>query len=344
MQRALQSHTPKALAIRLLVLASLIAGARAAASPLASAVDSVDITVSDMDRAVEFYTRVLSFEKVRETEVAGETYENLEGVFGVRMRVARLQLGDEFIELTEYLAPKGRPITAGARSNDRSFQHIAIIVSDMDKAYAWLRQNKVEQASSGPQRLPNWNRNASGIKAFYFKDPDGHPLEILQFPPDKGAEKWHRPSAKLFLGIDHTAIVVGDTDASLRFYRDLLGMRIAGESENYGTEQEHLNNVFGAHLRITSLRAGSGPGVELLEYLSPRDGSLFPMDEHANDVIHRQTVLITKSADEAARDLLLAKVNFVSSGVIANQKDELGYTTAFIVRDPDGHAVEIEQK
>lgn len=332
------------LAIKFLLIASLVGGARAAASPLASAVDSVDITVSDMDRAVDFYSRVLSFKKVRDTEVAGEAYENLEGVFGVRMRVVRLQLGDEFIELTEYLAPKGRPIAAGARSNDRSFQHIAIVVSDMDKAYAWLRQNKVEHASSGPQRLPDWNRNASGIKAFYFKDPDGHPLEILQFPPDKGAEKWHRPSAKLFLGIDHTAIVVGDTEASLRFYRDLLGMRIAGESENYGTEQEHLNNVFGAHLRITSLRAGSGPGVELLEYLSPRDGSPFPLDEHANDVIHRQTVLITKSGDQAARELLLAKVNFVSSGVIANQEDELGYGTAFIIRDPDGHAVEIEQK
>jgi catechol 2,3-dioxygenase-like lactoylglutathione lyase family enzyme len=302
------------------------------------------MTVSDMDRAVDFYCRVLSFKKVSDTEVAGETYENLESVFGVRMRVVRIQLGNEFIELTEYLAPKGRPISLGARSNDRSFQHIAIIVGDMDQAYAWLRQNKVEHASTGPQRLPDWKKNASGIKAFYFKDPDGHPLEILQFPPDKGAERWHRPSDNLFLGIDHTAIVVGDTEGSLRFYRDLLGMQIAGESENYGTEQEHLNNVFGAHLRITSLRAGSGPGVELLEYLSPRDGSPFPLDEHANDVIHRQTVLVTKSADQAARDLLLVKVNFVSSGVIANQKNELGYSTAFIVRDPDGHAVKLEQK
>src|SRR5215469_6144585 len=268
MRRALQSRTPKVLAIGFLLLASLIAGAQAAPSPLASAVDSVDITVSDMDRAVDFYSRVLSFKKVRDSEVTGETYENLEGVFGVRMRVVRMQLGDEFIELTEYLVPKGRPITAGARSNDRSFQHIAIIVSDMDKAYAWLRQNKVEQISSRPQRLPNLNRNAAGIKAFYFKDRDGHPLEILEFPPDKGAEKWHQPSDKLFLGIDHTAIAVDDTEASLHFYRDLLGMRIVGESENYGAEQEHLSNVFGAHLRITSLRAGAGPGVELLEYLS----------------------------------------------------------------------------
>src|SRR5215469_14458763 len=190
MQRALQSCTPKGLAIMFLLLASLVASARAAARVLASAVDSVDMTVFDMDRAVDFYSRVLSFKKVSDTEVAGETYENLEGVFGVRMRVVRMQLGDEFIDLTEYLAPKGRPIRVDARSNDRSFQHIAIIVSDMGKAYAWLRRNKVEHASTGPQRLPDWNKNAAGIKAFYFKDPDGHPLEILQFPPDKGAEKW----------------------------------------------------------------------------------------------------------------------------------------------------------
>ena len=345
MLRTIQSRMPKLLAIQSILFAILLVYARADNRPLAAAIDSIDMTVSDMDRAVDFYSRVLSFKKVWDAEVAGESYENLEGVFGVRMRVVRMQLGDEFIELTEYLAPKGRCIKADARNNDRSFQHIAITVSDVDRAYAWLRQNKVEHASTGPQRLPDWNKNAAGIKAFYFKDPDGHPLEILEFPPDKGAEKWHRPSDKLFLGIDHTAIVVSDTEQSLHFYRDLLGMRIVGESENYGTEQEHLNNVFGAHLRITSLRASSGPGVELLEYLSPRDGSPFPVDEHANDVIHRQTVLVTKSADQAARDLSLAKVNFVSSGVIANQKgDELGYSTAFIVRDPDGHAVEIEQK
>ena len=334
----------KLLAIRFVVLVSLVAGARGQVRPLVTAIDSVNMTVSDMDRALDFYSRVLSFQKIGDTEVAGEAYENLEGVFGVRMRIVRMQLGDEFIELTEYLAPKGRPIPTGARSNDRSFQHIAIIVSDMDKAYTRLRQNKIEHASSGPQRLPDWNQNAAGIKAFYFKDPDGHPLEILQFPPDKGADKWRRASDKLFLGIDHTAIVVGDTDASLRFYRDVLGMRIAGESENYGTEQEHLNNVFGAHLRITALRAATGPGVELLEYLSPRDGSPFPADERANDVIHRQTVVVTRSAEQAARDLRSAKVNFVSSSVIANQKDQLGYRAAFIVRDPDGHAIVIEQK
>ena len=78
----------------------------------------------------------------------------------------------------------------------------------MDKAYALLRKHKVEHASTGPQRLPDWNKNAGGIKAFYFRDPDKHWLEILQFPPDKGDQKWQKKE-KLFLGIDHTAIVVG---------------------------------------------------------------------------------------------------------------------------------------
>jgi catechol 2,3-dioxygenase-like lactoylglutathione lyase family enzyme len=326
-----------------LLVASLTL-AQAPRDSLVSAVDAVNMTVSDADRAVEFYSQVLHFEKLSDTEVAGETFEQLEGVFGLRMRVVRMRLGEEYIQLSEYLAPKGRPIPADARSNDRSFQHIAIIVSDMDKAYAWLRKNKVEHASSGPQRLPDWNKNAAGIRAFYFKDPDGHPLEILEFPADKGLEKWHRKSGDLFLGIDHTAIVVEDTDSSLKFYRDLLGLHVAAESENYGSEQEHLNNVFGAHLRITSLRSQSGPGVELLEYLTPRSGQPFPADEATNDIVHRQTEVVTANAQAAAQKFASAHSRFVSSGVVTESDGQMGFRKAFLVRDPDGHAILIEEK
>src|SRR6185503_18190430 len=186
------------------------------------------MTVSDMDRSVAFFTDVLTFETVSDIEVAGEEYDRLQGLFGTRQRIVRLRLGDEQIELTEYLAPRGRPLPVDSRSNDRWFQHVAIIVSDMDAAYARLRQHKVEHASPEPQRLPDWNVAAGGIKAFYFKDPDGHPLEILQFPAGKGDPKWQMAKNNLFLGIDHTAIAVTDTDTSLSFYRDRLGLRVAG--------------------------------------------------------------------------------------------------------------------
>ena len=304
-------------------------------------IGTILITVGDMDRSLDFYSNVLTFEKVSDTELAGDDVEHLFGVFGARVRVVRMKLGDESVELVQFLAPHGRSIPVDSRSNDLWFQHIAIIVSDMDRAYQVLRQNKVEHASSGPQRLPDWNKNAGGIKAFYFKDPDEHPIEILEFPEGKGDPKWHRGTDRLFLGIDHTAIAVSDTDTSLKFYRDLLGLRVAGESENYGTEQEHLNNVFGAHLRITALRAPTGPGIELLEYLSPRDGRPFPVDEHSNDLVHRETILVTPDADAAASQLVAARVKFVSSGVVANHMQVLDFIKAFLVRDPDGHPIEI---
>ena len=315
---------------------------------LIQAVDSVGFTVSDVDRSAEFFSKVLSFEKVSDVEVTGDDYEHLQGVFGLRMRVVRMRLGDEFIELTEYLAPRGRPIPPDSHSNDRWFQHIAIIVSDMDRAYLWLRKNKVEHASTGPQQLPDWNKNAGGIKAFYFKDPDGHALEILQFPEGKGDEKWQRlakqDAGKLFLGIDHTAIVIGDTDASLKFYRDTLGMRVAGESENYGIEQERLNNVFGARLKITGLRAASGPGIEFLEYLAPGDGRLPPKDKKANDLIHWQTKLRTNDIESAAVKLRENRFNFVSSGIIHFTEPVLGLKRSFLVQDPDAHAMQLVER
>jgi catechol 2,3-dioxygenase-like lactoylglutathione lyase family enzyme len=313
-------------------------------SVLVAAVEGVGLTVADMDRSVAFYTNVLAFEPVSDVEVVGDAYEYLQGIFGLRMRVVRLRLGDECIVLTEYLTPRGRPAPVDARSHDRWFQHIAIIVSDMERAYQWLRRHKVQHVSTGPQRLPDWNPKAAGIQAFYFKDPDGHALEILQFPPGKGEQKWHRPTEKLFLGIDHTAIVVGNTETSLRFYRDVFGLQVVGESENYGTEQEHLNNVFGARLRITTLRAAAGPAIEFLEYLTPRDGRPMPADTRANDLVHWQTTLVLPNIDAAAQQVRAGNFPLISAGVVTLPEPALGFTQGMLVRDPDGHVMQLIAK
>jgi catechol 2,3-dioxygenase-like lactoylglutathione lyase family enzyme len=296
------------------------------------ALKGIGMTVDDMDRSLKFYTGVLPFERISDVEVASRDYERLERVFGLRMRVVRLRLGTEFLELTDFLTPRGRPYPYDTRANDRWFQHIAIVVSDMDRAYAHLRRHNVEHASTGPQTLPASNKAAGGIRAFYFRDPDGHFLELIQFPPGKGDQRWQRSNGKLFLGIDHTAIVVANTEASLGFYRDTLGLRIAGGSENRGDEQEHLNNVEGAHLRITALRGASGPGVELLEYLAPRDGRPLPRDMRANDLAFWRIVM----NGPLPRSLEQRGVTMVA---IPDRK--LGFGAAAFVRDPDGHTVEL---
>jgi catechol 2,3-dioxygenase-like lactoylglutathione lyase family enzyme len=319
-----------------------IPGALAADSPApVRAIESISVPVGDLDRSVAFYRDVLGFTQTADREMVGDGYEHLYGVFGARIRVITLKLGEETLKLEQFIAPAGRPIPVDSRSNDRWFQHIAIIVTDMDRAFAWLRSKHVEFASAGPQLLPQWNPNAGGISAFYFRDPDGHNLEVLHFPPGKGDPKWQAADGRLFLGIDHSAIVVADTDASLAFYRDTLGLKVAGASENYGIEQERLNNVFGARLRITALRAAQGPGVELLEYLAPRGGRPMPIDTQSNDLWSWH---IDMTADVAAADGVIRGRHYayVSPGPV-----NLGLENArwsLLLRDPDGHATLLDTR
>ena len=326
----------------LLGVALLAVGLRGHAADAVTAVDSVAISVGDLDSQIAFYADVLSFRLESQTEVAGDGYEHLYGVFGARVRIARLALGEEHLELMEFVAPRGRPVPVDSRSNDGWFQHVAIIVSDMDRAYAWLRDHGVAHASTAPQRLPDWNPNAGGIEAYYFRDPEGHNLEVLHFPEGKGADKWHRPTDALFLGIDHTAIAITNTDTSLAFYRDALGLRVAGASENYGPEQERLNNVFGARLRITALRADAGPGIELLEYLAPRTGRPMPVDSGANDLWYWQVNLRTAGISGADEAIRRGHYTYVSPGIVDLPQRELDFERGLTVRDPDGHALRFQ--
>lgn len=308
------------------------------AAAIVTSVRAVEVVVSDLERSRAFF-ELLGFTTLREEELSGPAEEQRTGIPGARVRRLELALGTERLALRQFITPvDGRPVPRDSRGNDLWFQHVAIVVRDMDRAYGWLRAHHVAHVSSGPQTLPRWNRVAAGIQAFYFADPDGHTLEIIHFPKGKGAPRWQTATACTrkpvelcqFLGIDHTAITVSDTDQSLAFYRDRLGLRLAGESENYGPEQEHLNGVFGARLRITTLRASSGPGIELLEYLSPRGGRALPIEARSNDLTHWQVDLETPNA-----------AALWSTGSVS-QKQRGGPATSTreaLMRDRDGHAL-----
>jgi len=310
----------------------------AEAVPRVRAVGCIALTVQDLDRSLEWYQHVLDAKPLGlEREEEGEALERRTGIFAAHTRSRQLAIGQECLELTEFLAQKGRPAPVDSHSNDRWFQHVAIVVADMDRAYGRLKAAHVEYASASPQRLPDWNPGAGGIRAFYFKDPDHHVLELIWFPVGKGNPVWQRrEGGAVFLGIDHTAIAVDDTDRSLRFYRDVLGLRESGHSENWGPEQERLNGVFGAHLRITQVRAPDGPGIELLEYLTPRDGRPYPGGERASDLIHWHTTVVTENLASVNRALLGAHTEFVS--LPSTPPDP---SRPVRVRDPDGHVVEL---
>ncbi len=308
----------------------------------ASAVSKVSITVSDLEEAVKFYTTVLPFEKVGENELKGKAIERLFGISdpGLKINAALLKLGNESIELMQFHAAQaGRSIPHDSHSNDLWFQHIAIVVNDMEKAYKRVAAYKVEHVSTAPQTLPDYIPAAAGISAFYFRDLDDHNLELIYFPEGKGDPRWQNQKDKIFLGIDHTAIGIDETDKSLPFYEELLGLKVAGNSENFGTEQEHLNQVFGARLLITGLRAQDGIGLEFLDYIAPPGGRAYPADSRPNDLWHWHTSINVKDASALYRKAQDLNYDVISSGLVDLRNTGLDAKSGFLVRGPDGHAV-----
>ena len=311
-------------------------------------VASVSITVGDVERSTDFYTTILGCIKVSDREVVGQDIDRFYGLNDVHLRLVTLKLGEQTIELTEFIKPKGRPIPPNLRSLDRAFQHIAIVVSDMEQAYQQIEHYDgpygiLSKTSSRPQTLPHWNRVAGGIQAFYFKDPDGHNLELIYFPEGKGKNEWHQPtsSSPLFLGIDHTAIVIANTIASRAFYCDLLGLRVQQESRNLGLEQERLSAVAKARVHVSSLIASSGLGIELMEYMEPHGGHPIPIDTCANDLWFWQTTIVVE--DLATQVQRLQAYEFPLTNTTGIELPELGLKKSLLVRDPDGHTVRLTE-
>lgn len=303
-----------------------------------NAVESVRMTVADMDRSIYFYTTVLACQKISDRQISGIKFDLLYGLPEVNLRVVKLQLGDESFELTEFITPKGRAIPVDSRSNDRWFQHIAIVVRDMQQAYRHLQHHLVSQTSPAPQTLPAWNPVAGGIESFYFKDPDGHNLELIHFPANKGDQKWQSSIGSIFLGIDHTAIVVANTAMSIAFYCYLLGMKLQQQSENSGSEQENLSGIPDPKVKISSLKASAGLGIELLEYLAPDDGRPMPSDTRPNDLWYCQTMVTWQDPISKFQQLEAIQFPLVST-LNPVPHSALKYRRGYPIQDPDGHVI-----
>ena len=308
-------------------------------------VQHVAYTVSDTDLAVNFLTKTVGAKLDRTTTISGDALQKLFGIQDdqLSLKVSYVKIGNESVQLLEFDSKmQGKIIPQDSRSNDLWFQHIAIVVKNMNKAYEHAYKNKIEHVSTFPQVLPDYIPAAAGIAAFYFRDRDDHNLELIYFPEGKGNPKWRKSTEPLFLGIDHTAIGIADTDKSLAFYRDALGLKVAGNSENFGTEQEHLNQVFGARLLITGLHAEKGFGVEFLQYIAPPGGRTYPSDSTPLDHWYWHTGMEVDNIEEVHKKIQNNNYKTVSSGIQSLPK--LGYKKALVVRDPDGHAILLFEK
>lgn len=238
--------------------------------------------VGELDRAVAFYRDALDFAPLHRRQV--------DSMPAGHAQIATLKLGEQYLELAQF-DPPGQAYPRPRRSCDLIFQHLAVVVADMHAAYAQICRHGAEPISAGgPQTLPP---NTGSVSAFKFRDPDGHPLELLQFGDGAAGARW-RSQAGLFLGIDHTALVVDDLPQALAFYRG-LGFRVAYRSHNQGREQQALDALPDAQVDVIGLQPllPDPPWIELLAYAAaiPRQRGHCAHEAAANDIAADRLVL-----------------------------------------------------
>jgi catechol 2,3-dioxygenase-like lactoylglutathione lyase family enzyme len=242
-------------------------------------------------------------------------------------------VGEQELDLIAF-DPPGRPYPAERASNDQWFEHVSLVTTDIRAVWERLRAGSPgEITEGGPQLLPP---NTGSVTAFKFRDPEGHPLELIFFPQGVGSPVWQENKGTGILGYDHTAISVTDVDRSIAFYTEMLGFHVDGRSLNRGIEQDRLDGLMGCEVDVVALKPAvvTMPHVELLHYRAPA-GRTLNSEVRADDVASTRQIHKVDDLDALVRQLKAADVTFVSPGIVTLKDGE----RAAAIRDPDGHMI-----
>lgn len=148
------------------------------------AIDHLNIVVSDLERSVKFYTKVLGFEQTNSAHLEGDWVESIVGLKGVSADVAFIvaPTGEPRIELLCYKSPTGESIPENSLANTVGLRHIALRVDDIHSSAQKLKDAGVNLLSE-PVTVPTSviNHDAGHKMLCYFYDPDGVLLEITEY-------------------------------------------------------------------------------------------------------------------------------------------------------------------
>ncbi len=230
------------------------------------------LVTADPDRLVAFY-ETIGFIAGAPVAIDGEQMRRLE-LTGTGRRVP-LTLGGSRVDLDTF-EMRGRPYPDDVNAADLIFQHLALVTDDAQAAWARAAAaGAIPISRDGPVTLP---ASAGGVTAIKFRDPEGHPLEFLQFPPGANPA-W--PGSGI-MGIDHSAISVSDVAASRAFYES-HGLTTGDTSVNHGPTQVALDGLDDVNVDVVPMNpATTPPHVELLGYRVPTARPYPPLA--ANDV------------------------------------------------------------
>ncbi len=135
----------------------------------------VCISVADIERSLRFYRDVLGLRVIFDVELAGSGMEGATGEPGARGRmVGCLVPGSRVtIELLGFAhrdpAATRKPVRAAY-----GYSNVALTVADLALARRQLAAHGVDPLGEPVE--------VAGVRMFFVRDPDGTPLEIVEFP------------------------------------------------------------------------------------------------------------------------------------------------------------------
>jgi catechol 2,3-dioxygenase-like lactoylglutathione lyase family enzyme len=293
---------------------------------------NVSLTVGNLPKAAAYFRDSLGLELGPERTLEDPGHSRLLGLGPeTRARALDIRIGAQTLELVEF-DPPGALYPAERAANDQWFQHVALVCRNIEETARTLGPGGAGPITrGGAVLLPP---STGSVTAFKFRDPEGHPLELIKFPDGVGAPIWRERAGSGVLGYDHTAISTLDLDRSLAFYAGLLGLRVGGRSLNRGKTQDRLDGLDDVEVDVVALEpiGVATPHVELLHYRAPR-GRALAAPLRANDAASVRQVHEVDDLDALFARLSEAKASFVSERIVTLADGR----RAACVRDPDDH-------
>ena len=140
-------------------------------------VHHVGVTVSNLERSLEWYSRIFGFDPGPINHGEGPELERGVQVPAAKLSFCMVRVGNVNVEFLQYHQPEGK---IWDRTNgDVGAAHICFVVDDMRSAYDDLRSRGA--VFNGPP-VTLTDGDLAGSQWAYLRDPDGIQLEIWQYP------------------------------------------------------------------------------------------------------------------------------------------------------------------
>lgn len=287
--------------------------------------------VVSLPRAAAFYEDALGFIPTEPAAAGEPALAALLGVEEREVRFQRLRLGAQWIELTQ-IEPPGASYPPHGTPADCWFQHVALVTQDMDAALHLLRGHRASLISHGRQLMDDAE---GGLEALLFRDPAGHPVELVAFSPGSGHDVWqHAGPDAVMLGFDHSALTVADLDRSTAFYTALLGLPPTARGWRRGEVQDELDGLQGVEVEVAAMSPAGvpTPHIELACYRHPAGRPMDPAAARCDVAADRVMLQVEDLSGLLAR--------LAGHGIAPMPPGEVMFadsSRAAMLQDPDGH-------